>query len=95
MKGSMKKSDYYKVVAKNAHLTKKAAKDSIDVFLNEIVKTLKKGDKVVLSGVGTFSISKVNPKEVVPFGNSSKRTTIKAHNVVNFKVAKPLRKAIW
>ncbi|MEI6690488.1 MAG: HU family DNA-binding protein [bacterium] len=91
----MKKSDYYRVVAKNAHLTKKAAKDGIDVFLDEITKTLKKGDKVVLSGVGTFSIGKVNPKEVVPFGQNDKRTTIKAHNVVNFKVAKPLRKAIW
>jgi DNA-binding protein HU-beta len=91
----MKKSDYYRVVAKSAYLPKKAAKDAIDAFLNELVKTLKKGDKVVLSGVGTFSIGKVNPKEVVPFGNSAKRTTIKAHNVVNFKVAKPLRKAIW
>lgn len=91
----MKKSDYYPVVAKNAHLTKKAAKDAIDTFLNEVVKTLKKGDKVVLSGVGTFSVGRVGPKDVVPFGKSDKRVTVKGHNVVNFKAAKPLRKAIW
>ncbi|MBT7913007.1 DNA-binding protein, partial [Candidatus Bathyarchaeota archaeon] len=48
----MKKSDYYAVVGKKAHLTKKASKDAIDTFLAEVVKTLKKGDKVVLSGFG-------------------------------------------
>ena len=91
----MKKSDYYQIVSKKAHLTKKVAKDAIDTFLDEVVKTLKKGDKVVLSGVGTFTISKVSAKDVVPFGDSAKRVTVKGHNVVNFKPAKPLRKAIW
>ena len=91
----MKKSDYYAIVAKSAHMTRKTAKDAIDVFLDEIVKTLKKGDKVVLSGVGTLSIGKVGPKDVVPFGKSDKRVTVKSHNVVNFKAAKPLRKSIW
>lgn len=91
----MKKSDYYSVVAKSAHMTNKAARDAIEIFLTEIIKTLKKGDKVVLSGFGTFFIGKVNPKDVVPFGKEEKRMTIKSHNVISFKVAKPLRKAIW
>jgi len=91
----MKKSDFYRVVAKRAHLTNKAARDAIETFLDELVKSLKKGDKVVLSGLGTFSIGRVGPKEVVPFGKSDKRTTVKGHHVVSFKVAKPLRKAIW
>ncbi len=91
----MKKSDFYDIVAKNAHMTKKTAKDAIDSFLGEVVKTLKKGDKVVLSGVGTLSVGKVGPKDVVPFGNSDKRVTVKSHHVVNFKVAKPLKKVIW
>jgi DNA-binding protein HU-beta len=91
----MKKSNYYNIVAKDAHLTKKAAKDAIDSFLNQVVKSLKKGEKVVLSGFGTLSIGKVGPKDVVPFGKSDKRVTIKSHNVISFKAAKPLRKAIW
>ncbi len=91
----MKKSDYYEIVAKSAHMTKKTAKDAIDTFLAEMVKTLKKGDKVVLSGVGTLSVGKVGPKDVVPFGKSDKRVTVKSHHVVNFKAAKPLRKIIW
>ncbi|MEI8232645.1 MAG: HU family DNA-binding protein [bacterium] len=91
----MKKSDYYEIIAKSAHMTKKTAKDAIDTFLAELIKTLKKGDKVVLSGVGTLSIGKVGPKDVVPFGKSDKRVTVKSHHVVNFKAAKPLRKIIW
>lgn len=91
----MKKSDFYDIVAKSAHMTKKTAKDAIDTFLAEVVKTLKKGDKVVLSGVGTLSIGKVGPKDVVPFGKADKRITVKSHHVVNFKVAKPLKKIIW
>ena len=91
----MKKSDYYDIIAKSAHMTKKTAKDAIDTFLDKVVKALKKGDKVVLSGVGTLSIGKVGPKDVVPFGKSDKRVTVKSHNVVNFKASKPLRKIIW
>ncbi len=91
----MKKSDFYPIVAKKAHLTKKAAKDAIDIFLEEIIKALKKGDKVVLSGLGTFDVRQVKEKEVVPFGKVDQRTKIKAHHVVNFKAGKPLKKAIW
>lgn len=91
----MKKSNFYNVVAKDAHLTKKAAKDAIDTFLDAVVKSLKKGEKVVLSGFGTLSVSKVGAKEVVPFGKEDKRVTVKSHKVVSFKAAKPLRKAIW
>jgi nucleoid DNA-binding protein len=44
------------LVAKKANLPKKAAKDSIKVFLNGIRDSLKRGEKVVLTGFGTFSI---------------------------------------
>lgn len=91
----MKKSDYYPIVAKKAHLTKKAAKDAIDTFVDEVIRTLQKGDKVVVSGFGTFEVKKVKSKDVVPFGQEDKRHTIKSHNVINFKVGKPLRKKIW
>ena len=91
----MKKSDFYAVVGKRAHMTKKAAEDAVDTFLDEVVKALRRGDKVVLSGFGTLTIGKVGPKDVVPFGKEDKRTTVKGHHVVSFKAAKPLRKAIW
>lgn len=91
----MTKSQLTTLVAKKAHMTKKAAEEAIDVFFEELTNALKKGDKVVISGIGTFYVSRVNDKEVVPFGDESKRTTIKGHRVVNFRVGKPLKKAVW
>lgn len=91
----MTKHDIVSIVAKKAHLTKKAARESIDSFLDEVLKSLVKGDKVVLSGFGTFYVSKVADKQVVPFGNEVQRQTVKGHRVINFRVGKPLKKKVW
>lgn len=91
----MTKSDLIKIIAKRAHLTKKAANDSVEVMFEEISRALAKGNKVVISGFGTFYLSQVKDKEVVPFGNEAKRQTVKRHKVVNFRVGKPLKKAVW
>ena len=90
----MTKSDLIAVISKRAHLTKKASTDAIESMIEEIVRSLKKGDKVVMSGFGTFYLSKVKDKQVVPFGKEEKRQTIKGHRVVNFRVGKPLKKAV-
>ncbi|OGV96543.1 hypothetical protein A2W24_03450 [Microgenomates group bacterium RBG_16_45_19] len=91
----MTKSQLINIVAKKGHLTKKASAESVEVFLDEIRKALKKGEKVVLSGFGTFYMSKVADKQVVPFGKEDKRQTIKSHRVVNFRVGKPFKKLVW
>lgn len=91
----MTKSQMIQILSKRAHLTKRGATESIEVLMDEIAKSLKKGEKVVISGLGTFYVSVVKDKEVVPFGNEKNRQTIKSHRVVNFKVGKPLRKLVW
>jgi DNA-binding protein HU-beta len=91
----MTKSHLINVVAKKGHLTKKASKEAIEVFLEEVKRGLKKGEKVVLSGFGTFYLSKVADKQVVPFGKEDRRQTIKSHNVINFRVGKPFKKMVW
>jgi nucleoid DNA-binding protein len=91
----MTKSQLITVVAKKAHLTKKAANDAIESMIEEITRALTKGEKVVLSGFGTLYVSPVKDKQVVPFGNESKRQVIKGHRVVNLKVGKPLKKSVW
>jgi DNA-binding protein HU-beta len=91
----MTKSKLINVVAKRAHLTKKASKEAIEIFLDELRKGLRKGEKVVLSGFGTFYLSKVADKQVVPFGKEDKRQTIKGHHVINFRVGKPFKKMVW
>jgi len=91
----MTKSDLIDIVAKKAHLTKKAANDAVESFLDEVMRGLKKGDKIVLSGFGTFYLGKVKDKQVVPFGKEEHRQTIKGHRVVNFRVGKPFKKNVW
>ena len=91
----MTKSQLISIVAKKAHLTKKASEDALEALFADVTRALNKGEKVVISGFGTFYVGKVKDKQVVPFGNETKRQTIKGHRVVNFRVGKPLKRAVW
>jgi len=87
------KADVVEKVAKEAHLTKKAAKEAVDAAFNTINSALKKGDKVVISGFGTFVIrgrkARVgrNPKT----GDS---LNLPQMNTVGFIAAKSMKKAV-
>lgn len=52
----MTKADLIDAVAKKVNLTSKAARESVQAVLDSIRDALKKGDKVVLTGFGTFSV---------------------------------------
>jgi len=52
----MTKADIITHVAKKASLTNKAAREAVQALLDGIRDTLKRGDKVVLTGFGTFSV---------------------------------------
>ncbi|KKT35941.1 MAG: hypothetical protein UX12_C0006G0007 [Candidatus Collierbacteria bacterium GW2011_GWC1_45_47] len=91
----MTKHSLINIVSKKVHLTKKAVKETVDTFFDEMIASLVKGDKVVVSGFGTFYIGKVDDKQVVPFGNETKRQVVKGHKVINFHVGKPLKKKVW
>lgn len=59
---SMTKADLVDYVARKADLTRKAAKDAVDAVFDGIRDTLKKGDKAVITGFGTFSVRKRAPR---------------------------------
>lgn len=89
----MTKQQMFDIVARKAHLTKKAARDAVDSFLDEVRKALAKGEKVVLSGFGTFHVTHVEDKDVlVPF--TKKRITVKGHRAARFTPGKTLKKAV-
>lgn len=90
----MTKSDIVEIVAKKADLTKKASRQAIDSFLEEVIRKLQKGDKVVLSGFGTFKVKKVRDKKSRKNLFSEEFITIKGHKVVRFIVSKSLKKAV-
>mgnify|MGYP001600792628 CR=1 FL=1 len=91
----MTKSQLVEIVAKKGHLTKKAAEEAIEVFLEEVAKGVAKGQKVVISGFGTFKRSTIADKAVEPFGHKDKRQIVKKHGAVVFSAGKPLKKAVW
>lgn len=89
----MTKQQMFEILAKKAHLTKKAARESVDTFLDEIKKALSKGEKVVLSGFGTFKVVSVKDKPVIVPG-TKERKIVKGHRAARFTPGKTLKKAV-
>ena len=54
----MTKSELIDVVAQKAKLTKKASKEAIEAMTLTIEKSLAKGEKVTVTGFGTFVVRK-------------------------------------
>ncbi|MCS7093506.1 MAG: HU family DNA-binding protein [Patescibacteria group bacterium] len=54
----MTKADLVAQVAKKANLTAKAAKDAVTSVFSTIADALKRGEKVVVTGFGTFMVRK-------------------------------------
>ena len=52
----MTKADLIEVVAKKASLTAKASREAVVAVFGSITDSLKKGDKVVVTGFGTFMV---------------------------------------
>ncbi len=89
----MTKREIIDLVARKAHLTKRAALEAVDVFLNEIGRTLSKGEKVVLSGFGTFRVINMKGK-TVKIPNTDKMVTIKSHRSPRFTPGKRLKRQV-
>jgi len=85
----MNKAELVAQLAEEAGITKTQANAALDAFVDNVTKTLKKGDKVTLVGFGTFSVSKRqartgrNPQ-------TGEAIKIKAKKVARFKAGKEL-----
>lgn len=89
----MTKKEIIDQVARKAHLTKKAASEAVEVFLNEIGRILAKGEKVVLSGFGTFRVISMKGK-TVKIPKTDKMITIKPHRAPKFTPGKKLKRQV-
>ena len=54
----MNKTELIEAIAASAGLTKAQASKALDAFVDTVSDTLKKGDKVILIGFGTFETRK-------------------------------------
>ena len=89
----MNKNDLIAAVAASTNLTKTDAANAIDSMLKVITKSLKKREKVLLVGFGTFQVSKRKASEGRNPQNGEK-IKIPASNVPRFKASKALKDAI-
>jgi DNA-binding protein HU-beta len=89
----MTKKQLVDLVARKAHLTKRGATEAVDVFLEELGRVLAKGEKVVLSGFGTFRVISVKGK-TVKIPRSQKFVTIKPHRLPRFTPGKKLKRQV-
>lgn len=87
------KADVVEKVAKEAHLTKKAAKESVDATFDTINTALKKGEKVVISGFGTFVI-RARKARVGRNPKTGDSLNLPQMNTVGFIAAKSMKKAV-
>jgi len=89
---ALSKENLVESVAKGC-CSKKEAADAVNAMLDTITSALSKGDKVTVTGFGTFSTSKraarmgVNPR-------TGEKIKIKATIVPKFKAGKSLKDAV-
>lgn len=89
----MTKADLIVGMAKEAKISKAAAGKALNFFTSAVTKTLKKGDKLTLTGFGTFSVAKRkartgrNPQ-------TGKAIKIAARKIAKFKAGRSLKAAI-
>jgi DNA-binding protein HU-beta len=89
----MTKAELIANVGKEAKISKAAAEKAINAFTGAVTKALKKGDKLALTGFGTFSVAKRrartgrNPQ-------TGKEIKIPATRVAKFKAGNLLKSAV-
>ena len=89
----MNKTELIDAMAADAGITKAAAKKALESFLENVEKSLKKGDRVSLVGFGSWSVSKRAAREGRN-PQTGKTIKIAAKNVVKFKAGADLQKAV-
>lgn len=89
----MTKSDLIAIVARKVNLTNKAAKEAVQTVLEGVRDALKKGEKVVLTGFGTFTVrSRVARKGRNP--QTGAEISIPARKTPGFTAGKALKRAV-
>ena len=85
----MTKAEMIVAVAEKAGMTKKDAEKAVAAVLETVTETLKKGDKITLTGFGSFEAAHagINPKTRKPI-------TIAASKAPVFKAGKALKDAV-
>jgi len=89
----MTKNELVERISKKVGLTKKAAFESVNAVFGSIRESLAKGDKVVISGFGTFRV-RTRATRVGRNPQTGSSIKIPVHKLPGFTAGKTLRRLI-
>lgn len=90
----MTKDEIIEAAAAKAGISKKDAEGVVVAVLETITKTLVAGEKVALTGFGTFSVNRREARTGVNPQHPEQKIQIPAMNVPKFKAGKSLKDAV-
>ncbi len=89
----MNKLELTEIVASNLNETKTDATKLVDAVINAIANGLKKGEKIVITGFGTFEV-KSRPAREGKHPKTGETIKIPASKSVHFKEGKALKESL-
>lgn len=89
----MQKTDFIKAVAERAGISQKETKQVIDSALDVITDALAKGEKVTLTGFGTFEVRDRQEREGVN-PQTREKITIPATKTPGFSASSTLKERV-
>jgi DNA-binding protein HU-beta len=89
----MTKAELIANIGKEAKISKASAEKALNSFTGSVMKALKKGDKLTLTGFGTFSVAKRKAR-MGRNPQTGKEIKIPATRVAKFKAGNLLKRAV-
>ncbi len=90
---NVNKEDLIEAIASKADLSKKDVAAALEALVDKITETISKGDKVTLTGFGTFKVSKRAAREGIN-PQTKEKIQIPAMTVPKFTAGKSLKEAV-
>ncbi len=89
----MTKAELIERIAEEAGITKAAAEKAINAFQAQVTRAIKKGEKLTLTGFGTFLVARRAPRKGRD-PQTGRTITIAAARVPRFRAGKELKEAV-
>lgn len=90
----MTKAEFIDRVAEKTGLSKRAAAEAVDAFLDTVEEALKRGDAVTFTGFGKFSTQRRAARMGVNPRNPGQKVQIPAATVPKFTAGSALKSAV-
>lgn len=89
------KSDLIDRIYEKSGYELKEVRSIVDIFLEEVKKSLEDGQSVELRGFGTFEIRKRKGREKARNPKTGETVSVEDHAVVAFRSGKELKSSVW